>query len=154
MVFSKRGCAKDTDGPITYRPVQKTQTGSQRLDRFPRLLKRDLPAIAGQAYARPVGIGSVLGFNLEAAGRQRLEHGLWVFGCIVESGNRITELNAREAFVGIALDEGCQDGPFIRRRLEDESVLSFRRQADFLDELLGERAETRHIRSVFSPGKS
>jgi hypothetical protein len=28
MVFSKRGCAKDTDGPITYRPVQKTQTGS------------------------------------------------------------------------------------------------------------------------------
>ena len=28
MVFSKRGCAKDADGPITYRPVQKTQTGS------------------------------------------------------------------------------------------------------------------------------
>jgi type III restriction enzyme len=28
MVFSKRLSAKDTDGPITYRPVQKTQTRS------------------------------------------------------------------------------------------------------------------------------
>ena len=30
MVFSKRLSAKDTDGPITYRPVQKTQTRSIR----------------------------------------------------------------------------------------------------------------------------
>ena len=28
MVFSRRGSAKDTDAPITYRPVQKTKTGS------------------------------------------------------------------------------------------------------------------------------
>jgi len=28
MGFSGRGCAKDTDGPSTYRPVQKTRTGS------------------------------------------------------------------------------------------------------------------------------